>query len=241
MPQSASIDKDEIAMFSHHAGDWWNPDGALRPLHKLNPVRLEYIRERICGHFERENMKGLSILDIGCGGGLLCEPLTRMGAAVTGLDASNEAIAAAKAHAIQSCLKVNYHCGSAEAFAGAGRKFDVVTALEILEHVADIGSLLSAAARLLKPKGILILSTVNRTPKSFLLGIIAAEYVLRWVPRGTHNWRKFIRPSELASHLEQVGLQADDITGVIYNPLDDAFILRQTAVDVNYMMSAVHG
>jgi 2-polyprenyl-6-hydroxyphenyl methylase/3-demethylubiquinone-9 3-methyltransferase len=241
MPQSASIDKDEIAMFSHHAGDWWNPDGALRPLHKLNPVRLEYIRERICGHFERENMKGLSILDIGCGGGLLCEPLTRMGAAVTGLDASIEAIAAAKAHAIQSCLKVNYHCGSAEAFAGAGRKFDVVTALEILEHVADIGSLLSAAARLLKPKGILILSTVNRTPKSFLLGIIAAEYVLRWVPRGTHNWRKFIRPSELASHLEQVGLQADDITGVIYNPLDDAFILRQTAVDVNYMMSAVHG
>jgi 2-polyprenyl-6-hydroxyphenyl methylase/3-demethylubiquinone-9 3-methyltransferase len=243
MKSAASIDQHEIDQFSRHAGDWWNPDGALRPLHKLNPTRLEYIRDRVCAHYglktdSRDVLKNLSILDVGCGGGLLCEPMARLGAAVTGLDASGEAIEAARAHAAQSGLKIDYRAGSAEDFVRAGKKFDVVTALEILEHVADIDSLLRSVASLLKPGGIAIFSTVNRTVKSYLLGIIAAEYVLQWVPRGTHDWRKFIRPSELAAHLRKSGLAVRDITGMIYDPLNDTFHLRDGAVTVNYLLTA---
>jgi 2-polyprenyl-6-hydroxyphenyl methylase/3-demethylubiquinone-9 3-methyltransferase len=244
MPQSASIDPNEISRFSRHASDWWNPVGALRPLHKLNPARLEYIRDTVCLHFKRrigvrDALKGLAVLDIGCGGGLLCEPLARMGAVVTGLDASAEAIDAAHAHATHSQLMINYQCGSAEAAAREKKKFDVVTVLEILEHVADVDSLLQAVAALLKPNGIVILSTVNRTPKSYLLGIGVAEYLLKWVPLGTHEWRKFIKPSELSTHLRSAGLDVSDITGVIYDPLNDTFHLRQGEVAVNYLMAAV--
>jgi 2-polyprenyl-6-hydroxyphenyl methylase/3-demethylubiquinone-9 3-methyltransferase len=240
----SSIDPDEIARFSRHAEDWWNPEGALKPLHKLNPVRLGYIRDTVCGHFKRvigkrDAFKGLAILDIGCGGGLLCEPMARLGAKVTGLDASPDTIKAAKAHAEQAGLKVNYQAVSAEDFARGPQKFDVVTALEIVEHVSDIGSLLRAAATLLKPDGLIILSTVNRTVKSYLLGIVAAEYILRWVPAGTHDWNKFLKPSELAAHLQKAGLNVTDISGMIYDPLNDNFHLRKRQVGVNYLMTAV--
>jgi 2-polyprenyl-6-hydroxyphenyl methylase/3-demethylubiquinone-9 3-methyltransferase len=244
MATAASIDKEEIARFSSHAQEWWNPQGALRPLHKLNPARLAYIRDIVCEHFKRKAgetniLKNLTVLDIGCGGGLLCEPLARLGATVTGLDASSEAIEVARAHVAQTGLSVHYQVGSAETFARSGKKFDVITALEILEHVADIDSFLIGATRLLKPNGIIILSTLNRTPKSFFLGILAAEYILKWVPRGTHDWRKFIRPSELASHLLAVGMKVSDITGMTYDPLNDAFCLRKGDVSVNYLLAAV--
>ena len=243
MPVSASIDKDEIARFSSHAEEWWNPAGALKPLHKLNPTRLEYIRDTVCAYFKRpvgasDAFKGLSILDVGCGGGLLCEPMARLGGAVTGLDASQQGIEAAKAHAAQSGLKITYQNASAEDFARKGQQYDVITALEILEHVADIDSLLASIKTLLKPNGIVLLSTVNRTPKSFLMAIVAAEYILGWVPKGTHDWRKFIKPSELAGHLQQAGLDVSDITGMIYDPLNDCFHLKQGAVEVNYLMAA---
>ncbi|MDE2029168.1 MAG: bifunctional 2-polyprenyl-6-hydroxyphenol methylase/3-demethylubiquinol 3-O-methyltransferase UbiG [Alphaproteobacteria bacterium] len=238
----SSVDPAEIAQFSTHAGDWWNPDGALRPLHKLNPVRLEYIRDRVCAHFSRQSggrdaFKGLSILDVGCGGGLLCEPMARLGAKVTGLDASKEAVEEARRHAALSGLAIDYHCGAVEDF-GGGKKYDVITALEILEHVADMDALLRGIARLLKPGGIAVFSTVNRTAKSWLLGVVAAEYLLKWVPRGTHDWRKFVRPSELAARLAQAGLEVSNIAGVAYDPLNDRFDLRDGAVAVNYMMTA---
>jgi 2-polyprenyl-6-hydroxyphenyl methylase/3-demethylubiquinone-9 3-methyltransferase len=239
-----SIDQDEIARFSSHAYDWWNPHGALGALHKINPARMEYIRDTVCGHFKRSSektaaLKGLSALDIGCGGGLLCEPLARLGAAVTGLDASAETIKVAKAHAKKAGMKITYIAGCAEDFAQQEKQFDVITALEILEHVSDIGSMLRSAAALLKPDGIMILSTLNRTMKSYWLGIVAAEYILGWVPRGTHDWRKFIRPSELAAHLEKAGLGVTDFTGMIYDPLNDGFNLRHGAVGVNYLAAAV--
>ena len=248
MRPAASIDKDEIARFSGHAQDWWNPQGALRSLHKLNPTRLDYIRDTVSQHFGKplgdanaKTFKGLSILDIGCGGGLLCEPMARWGAKVTGLDASAQAIAAAKAHAVHAGLKINYRQDSAEDFSRGAQKFDVVTVLEILEHVADIGSLLRSAASMLKPDGIMILSTVNRTTKSFLLGIVAAEYILRWVPSGTHDWNRFIRPSELAAHLQKAGMTLADITSMVYDPLNNTFFLGQGTVNVNYLAAAVKG
>jgi len=240
----SSVDPKEIAQFSGHAADWWNPDGALKPLHKLNPARLEYIRDQVCAHYRlkpgaHDIFKNLSVLDIGCGGGLLCEPIARLGAAVTGLDASAEAIEAAKIHAKLVGLNIDYRAGSAEDFARKSPKYDVITALEVLEHVADIDSLLRSISSLLKPGGIAIFSTLNRTPKSYVMSIIAAEYILKWVPRGTHDWRKFIKPSELAAHLAKAGMQVDDITGMIYDPLNDKFHLRAGVVGVNYLMTAI--
>ena len=240
----SSVDHAEIAQFSRHAEDWWNPEGALKPLHKLNPARLGYIRDQVCAHTGRAASRGrhpfngLDILDIGCGGGLLCEPMARLGATVTGVDASREAIDAAARHATQSGLPITYVNACAEDLARQGRRYDAITALEILEHVADVDSLMTAIAELLKPGGLVILSTVNRTAKSWLLGIVAAEYVLKWVPRGTHDWRKFMRPSELAAHLDQAGLRLHNITGVVYNPLNDTFRLQERAVGVNYMLCA---
>ena len=246
MPSAASIDQDEIAQFSRHADEWWNPEGALRPLHKINPTRLEFIRDEVTQHFglkagTSDVFKGLSILDIGCGGGLLCEPMARLGGYVTGLDASEQAIITARRHCEHSRLKIDYHAGSAEDLAHTTkRKYDIVTALEILEHVADINSLLQSVSKLLKPGGIAIFSTVNRTVKSYLLGIVAAEYILNWVPRGTHDWRKFIRPSELAMHLGKAGLRVGSITGMTYDPLNDQFRLRPGAVTVNYLLTSTH-
>jgi 2-polyprenyl-6-hydroxyphenyl methylase/3-demethylubiquinone-9 3-methyltransferase len=244
MPRhAASIATDEIDRFSRDAEDWWNPDGKFRPLHRLNPVRLSYIRGQVCRHFNRDArgrhvLEGLAALDVGCGGGLLTEPLARLGARVTGLDASREAIAVARRHAKEMELDIHYRAESIEGLAHGKTRYDVITALEIAEHVADLDSFIKATARLLKPDGLLIMSTLNRTAKSFLLGIVAAEYVLRWVPRGTHQWKKFIRPSELVRQLEKYRLQAADLTGMILNPLSGEFELRKGAVGVNYLLVA---
>jgi 2-polyprenyl-6-hydroxyphenyl methylase/3-demethylubiquinone-9 3-methyltransferase len=240
----SSIAHDEVAQFSRHAEDWWNPDGVFRPLHRLNPVRLTYIRERACTRFRRNpdirhSLRNLTILDVGCGGGLLTEPLARMGAEVTGLDASKESIAIARTHVKETGLAIDYRTGSVEDLACGKTRYDIITALEIVEHVADLDAFIKPIARLLKPGGLLIMSTLNRTPKSFLLGIVAAEYVLRWVPRGTHQWGKFLRPSELVRHLELSGIRTTDLTGLVFNPMRDEFELSARDLDVNYMLAAV--
>ena len=244
MPEASggSIDQAEVARFAEQAAAWWDPDGAFRPLHRLNPVRLAYLRDHLLAHFGRDRasltpLAGLELVDIGCGGGLVAEPMARLGAAVTGIDAGAENIAIARAHAAQAGLAVDYRAATAEALADEGRRFDIVLALEIVEHVADRDLFLAAAAALLKPGGCLVAATLNRTLKSFALAIVGAEYVLRWLPRGTHDWRKFLRPSELAAGLRRQGLTVADVTGIAYDPLSDGWRLTRD-VGVNYMMLA---
>jgi 2-polyprenyl-6-hydroxyphenyl methylase / 3-demethylubiquinone-9 3-methyltransferase len=197
-----------------------------------------------CAHFKLDDRKigaltGISALDIGCGGGLVTEPLCRMGAAVTGVDAGPENIRIAKAHGKAEGLTINYQATTAEALADAGKQYDLVTALEIVEHVADVPLFLQSCAALVKPGGMLIVSTLNRTPKSFMLGIVAAEYILRWLPTGTHNWKKFLKPSEIATPLTAAGLKVTDVRGLIYNPLTRQFSLSADDLDVNYFLTAV--
>jgi 2-polyprenyl-6-hydroxyphenyl methylase/3-demethylubiquinone-9 3-methyltransferase len=242
----STLDADDVARFSQQAAEWWNPEGPFRPLHRLNPVRLGYIRDRIMAHYAvqaegRQPLQGLTLLDIGCGGGLVTEPLARLGAKVTGLDASETTIGVAASHATTMGLTIDYRCSSVEALAATKplAQYDVIIALEIIEHVADPGLFLQSIARLLKPGGLLIMSTLNRTPKSFLLGIVAAEYLLGWVPRGTHQWRQFIRPSELAARLESCGLKVTDLSGLTFNPLTDSFELKARDLGVNYLLVAV--
>jgi len=238
-----SVDPAEIAKFAALAEEWWDPDGKFRPLHRLNPVRLRFIRDHLCRRFGRDAkatrpLAGLRVLDIGCGGGLLCEPLARLGAQVTGIDAAERNIAIAALHAEQAGLEIDYRHASAEELAAAGEAFDAVLNMEVVEHVADVGAFLSASAALLAPGGAMVLATLNRTPKSFLLAIVGAEYLLRWLPRGTHDWRRFLRPSELAGHLRTAGLEIAEMTGVTYNPLSDAW-RESRDLDVNYMVLAV--
>lgn len=246
MPRNhaASIASDEINRFSEHAEDWWNPDGAFKPLHRLNPLRVGYVRDQACAHFgrkadSRHSLKDLRILDVGCGGGLLTEPLARLGGDVTGIDASAETIAVARRHAKAMHLAIDYRISSVEELAKKKDRYDLITALEIIEHVADVDSFMVALAKLLKPGGLLVMSTLNRTPKSFLLGIVAAEYVLGWIPRGTHDWKKFIRPSELVEQLEENNLKPTDLTGMIFNPLRGEFVLSKNDLDVNYLVTAI--
>jgi 2-polyprenyl-6-hydroxyphenyl methylase/3-demethylubiquinone-9 3-methyltransferase len=227
------------------AAQWWDESGPMKPLHRLNPVRMEYIRGQICTHFGHDaqsftSLAGLRIADIGCGGGLVTEPLCRMGADVTGVDAGAENIKVAREHARQQGLEIDYKATTVEKLAAqeAG-KFDVVTALEIIEHVADPALFIASCCKLVKKNGMLILSTLNRTPKSFALGIVAAEYILRWVPAGTHDWKKFVKPSELARPLAQQGLKTIDISGLVYNPLKRSFGISRTDMDVNYLLTAV--
>jgi len=241
--KNASINAAEVAHFSRYASEWWNPDGALRPLHRLNPARIAYVRDQVVAHKGggagvRQPLKGLALLDVGCGGGLLTEPLARLGAKVTGLDASADAIAEARRHAAACGVDVTYKVGSAEDHAEGSARYDVITALEIIEHVGDLDSFIASLAGLLKPDGLLILSTLNRTPKSFLLGIVAAEYLLRWVPRGTHRWSAFLRPSELVQKLESENLLTTDLMGLVYQPLTDSFALRKNDLGMNYMLTA---
>jgi len=243
MPSSAStIATHEIEHFSAHAGDWWVEDGPLAPLHRLNPVRLGYIQNQACAHFKRVGhtpFKGLSVLDVGCGGGLVTEPLARCGANVTGLDASKAAIKIARQHAKMVRLNIDYRQGGVEDLARGKERFDLIVALEIAEHVADIDSFMRDLTTLLQPGGLLIMSTLNRTPKSFLLGIIAAEYVLGWVPKGTHSWKKFLQPAELARQLEKYGAEITDMTGLVFNPISGEFQLQPRDLAVNYMLAAV--
>src|SRR5579871_6106251 len=215
MPDSSSltrsIDPEEVAKFSALAAEWWDPQGKFAPLHKFNPVRLAFIRQEAATRFGRDAkslcpFEGLSLLDIGCGGGLLSEPMARLGFAVTGADASERNIGTARAHAAQSGLAIDYRAGSAEALAEQGAAFDVVLNMEVVEHVADVGAYLTACARLVKPGGMTIVATLNKTLKSLALAKFAAEYVLGWLPRGTHDWSRFIPPEKLREALQEAGL-----------------------------------
>jgi 2-polyprenyl-6-hydroxyphenyl methylase / 3-demethylubiquinone-9 3-methyltransferase len=240
MSAASTIDEAEVARFSALAAEWWDPHGKMAVLHKFNPVRLGYIRDAACKRFDRNakqlgSLKGLRILDIGCGGGILCEPLARLGATVLGADPSEKNIAAAKLHAEQSELAIDYRVATAEALADAGERFDTVLAMEVVEHVADVKLFVSRCAEMVQPGGLMIAATINRTLKSFALAIVGAEYVLRWLPRGTHTWDKFVTPDELEIAMERAGLATTDERGVIYNLLADRWELSADT-DVNYMV-----
>lgn len=240
-----TINAQEVENFEKMSQDWWDENGPCKPLHRLNPTRMAYLRQAICEHFDlpQEKLKALQELkaiDIGCGGGLVCEPLSRMGADVTGLDAAAGNIDIAKEHAKKHGLDITYLHKTAEEHVKSRKKYDIVLALEIVEHVENLPFFIETAAKLLKKDGILILSTLNRTAKSFALGIVAAEHVLKWVPKGTHQWKKFIKPSELAQHCEEAGLSPLQITGMIFNPLKGEFEISDSDIDVNYFMSCIH-
>ena len=242
---TSTIDEAEVARFSALAETWWDPRGKMAVLHKFNPVRLAYIRDAACKRFERnakqlDCLQGLRILDIGCGGGILSEPLARLGAKVVGADPAEKNIAVAKLHAEQSGVVVDYRATTAEALADAGERFDIVLAMEVVEHVADMKLFVARCAEMVKPGGLMIAATINRTLKSFALAIVGAEYVLRWLPRGTHQWDKFVTPDELEIAMERAGLRSTDERGVIYNLIADRWELS-TDTDVNYMVLAERG
>ncbi|TPI33361.1 bifunctional 2-polyprenyl-6-hydroxyphenol methylase/3-demethylubiquinol 3-O-methyltransferase UbiG [Mesorhizobium sp. B3-2-1] len=244
-PRRSTIDAGEVERFSALAAEWWNPNGKFRPLHKFNPVRLSYIRDQIAARFGRDPraarpFEGLRILDIGCGGGLLCEPMARLGADVVGADASGINIEVAKLHAAEGNVSVDYRATTAEDLADASEKFDVVLNMEVVEHVADIDLFVAKCGEMVKPGGIMFVATINRTLKALGLAIIGAEYVLRWLPRGTHQFGKLVRPEELEKALGAAGLTIIDRTGVSYNPLADRWS-RSKDMDVNYMVLAEKG
>lgn len=226
------------------AAQWWDPDGKFAPLHKFNPVRLAWIRERLVKHFARDPsslrpFEGLRILDIGCGGGLVAEPMARMGAQVVGVDASARNVEVARVHARQAGLDIDYRSGTAESLQAAGERFDAVLSLEVVEHVADPAAFLASCAALVAPGGALMVATINRTPQAFALAIVGAEYVLRWLPRGTHRWSKFVRPSEVAAALRPTGLDLREFAGMSYNPLADRWRVGRD-LSVNYMAYAAN-
>ncbi len=239
---STTIDDAEVAKFSALAQQWWDPSGQFRPLHKINPVRLAYIREQVLGHFgldgaKRHAFAGLNILDIGCGGGLLCEPMARLGAEVTGIDASGRNIAIAQTHAGQSGLNINYHATTSEELAAEGEQFDVVLTMEVVEHVADVPLFLKSCSDLVKPGGLMFVATINRTAKAFALAIVGAEYVLRWLPRGTHSYAKFLTPEEITSIIGRNSMSIRDKCGVSFNPVHDQW-RKSRDMSVNYMLLA---
>jgi 2-polyprenyl-6-hydroxyphenyl methylase/3-demethylubiquinone-9 3-methyltransferase len=238
-----TLDQEEIARFAARASEWWDPNGPFKPLHRINPVRLTYIRDQLAHKFGRDikaarSLEGLGVLDIGCGGGLVAEPLARLGAEVTGIDPAAENIEAAKTHAEGARLKIAYRAETAETIAVSGAKFDAVLLLEVVEHVPDVPAFLKAVAPLVKPDGVMIVSTLNRTLKAYALAIIGAELILRWLPVGTHNFERFVTPDELRSALRGACLQLTDLTGMVYNPLADEWRLARDT-DVNYFASAV--
>jgi 2-polyprenyl-6-hydroxyphenyl methylase / 3-demethylubiquinone-9 3-methyltransferase len=241
-PTRSTIDAGEVERFSALAAEWWNPNGKFRPLHKFNPVRLAYIRDQIAARFGRDPhaarpFEGLRILDIGCGGGLLCEPMARLGAEVVGADASETNVEVARLHAAEAGVVVDYRATTAEALADAGEKFDVILNMEVVEHVADIDLFIGKCADMVKPDGIMFVATINRTLKALGLAIVGAEYLLRWLPRGTHQYGRLVRPEELERALSNAGMTITDRTGVIYNLLADRW-QRSRDMDVNYMVLA---
>ncbi len=240
--RAASIDTAEVARFSKLAANWWDTRGPMAALHKFNPVRLAYIRDQAVAQFDGDAkkldcLKGLRMLDIGCGGGILSEPLARLGAQMVGADPAEENIAVAKEHAEQSDVAIDYRATTAEALAEAGETFDVVLAMEVVEHVVDVKEFVATCASMVKPGGLMIAATLNRTLKSFALAIVGAEYVLRWLPRGTHQWDKFVTPEELERAFEKADLSVIGERGVIYNLLADRWQLSSD-MDVNYMLVA---
>ncbi|MDQ0510522.1 bifunctional 2-polyprenyl-6-hydroxyphenol methylase/3-demethylubiquinol 3-O-methyltransferase UbiG [Ancylobacter amanitiformis] len=239
---ATTVDPREVERFAALAAEWWNPRGKMGVLHKFNPVRLGYLREKIVQHFGRDSrqmrpLEGLRLLDIGCGGGLLSEPLARMGAEVVGIDPAERNIGVASLHAQESGIPVDYRAVTAEDLADAGERFDVVLAMEVVEHVADVALFLARASEMVKPGGLLFAATLNRTTRSFALAIVGAEYVLGWLPRGTHDWNRFVTPDELARALEAGGLSVIDREGVVFNPLADQW-RRSSDTAVNYLMLA---
>jgi 2-polyprenyl-6-hydroxyphenyl methylase/3-demethylubiquinone-9 3-methyltransferase len=240
-----SVDAGEIARFDALAETWWDPNGPMRPLHQMAPVRIGFVRDRAAEAFDRDitadkPFAGLSLLDIGCGGGLMAEPMARLGFAVTAIDAAAKNIAVATRHAAQMGLAIDYRAEPVEALAAAGRDFDVVLALEVVEHVADFDAFLSAAVAALKPGGLMVLSTLNRTAKAFALAIVGVEYVLGWLPRGTHDWRKFVQPAELSAGLRHAGARVTELSGLVYSPLSGRWSLSRD-LGVNYFAVARKG
>lgn len=238
----SSLDHDELAKFEALGRSWWDPKGPMAPLHKLNPVRIAYIRDRVCAQLGRSPrttrpLHGLSVLDVGCGGGLLAEPLARLGATVTGIDPLPESIETARWHAAETGVELAYEAATLEEVVREGRRFDLVVASEVIEHVPDPEGFIAALAKAVRPGGLAILSTVSRTAWSFLTAIVGAEYLLRWLPPGTHDWRRFVRPSELAQHLRAQGLRPVHVAGIAYDGSTDSFRLSRDP-SVNYLMTA---
>ncbi|MEO1207130.1 MAG: bifunctional 2-polyprenyl-6-hydroxyphenol methylase/3-demethylubiquinol 3-O-methyltransferase UbiG [Pseudomonadota bacterium] len=241
-PNDANLDQDEVRRFADQAAEWWDPDGSFRPLHKIGPARITFIRDRLLQHFGMPSggmrpLKGLSILDVGCGGGLICEPLCRLGATVTGIDPGQETVSAARSHAAQQGLDIEYCATTIEDLAEAGDSFDVVLALEVLEHVPDPTGFVRTCGELVRPGGAMIVSTINRTAKSYALAIVAAEYVLRWLPRGTHDWEKFLTLDQVRVALETAGLEDVMFDGISFNALRDTWHLSSDT-DVNFIAIA---
>jgi 2-polyprenyl-6-hydroxyphenyl methylase/3-demethylubiquinone-9 3-methyltransferase len=243
---TSTLDPAEIERFARLAAEWWDTGGKFRTLHLIGPARMTFLRDQLLQHFRKppngpkpltRPLAGLSILDIGCGGGLVCEPLARLGAAVTGIDPALENIEAARRHAEAQGLTVSYRAARVEELAGEGRTFDAVSCLEVVEHVPDVGGFLKSCAGLLRPGGLMLLSTLNRTVKAYLLAIVGAEYVLGWLPVGTHQWERFVTPDELARHLKGAGLCPPIFQGLVYNPLADTWSLSADT-DVNYFAAA---
>lgn len=241
---TSTVDPSEIAKFEAMAAEWWDPKGKFKPLHMLNPCRLDYITQQIAGEFDRdltnpEPFKGLRLLDIGCGGGLLCEPMARLGAEVVGVDAAGGNIPVAQAHALQSDLTIDYRHTTAEALAASGEQFDVILNMEVVEHVAEPQAYLLACQDLLRSGGLHLCSTINRNPKSFGMAILGAEYIMRWLPKGTHEWHKFITPDELAKFLENAGLQVVDRKGFVFNPITWVWKISDRDLSVNYVTASL--
>jgi 2-polyprenyl-6-hydroxyphenyl methylase/3-demethylubiquinone-9 3-methyltransferase len=236
------IDAAELAKFAPLAARWWDVDGPMRPLHKLNPTRLDYILRQACDHHgrvkgDRRPLTGLTVLDVGCGGGLLTEPLTRLGARVTGLDPEPASIEAATWHAAEVGLAIDYRAATLEDLLTAGETFDLVLAMEVVEHVPDQDGFVRELGGVVRPGGLLVMATLARTLRALALGIVAAEYLLGWLPRGTHDWRRFVTPAELGRMVRRAGLRVTDVSGVVYDAAHDRFTLTRDA-RVNYMLTA---
>lgn len=244
MQATTTVDPAEVAKFEAMAAEWWDPHGKFKPLHMLNPCRLDYITGQIAAEFGRDTatarpFAGLRLLDIGCGGGLLAEPMARLGASVTGADAAERNIPVARLHAEAAGLDIDYRHTTAEAMAAAGERFDVVLNMEVVEHVADPLAYLTACHDLLNPGGLMICSTINRNPKSFAMAIVGAEWVMRWLPKGTHDWQKFITPDELFDLLRRAGLDPVDRKGMVFNPLSWSWSLSDRDLSVNYVTASL--